>query len=68
MRMINEPPTFLSTILVPWKTTGRPTRLRSANEKEGATTEDLRTAMIHYRSLFEELVQVPTAVEIKEVA
>src|ERR1035437_5917672 len=30
-----------------------------------ATTEDLRTAMIHYRSLFEELVQVPTAVERK---
>jgi hypothetical protein len=33
-----------------------------------ASTEDLRTAMIHYRSLFDELVQVPTAVEIKEVA
>ena len=47
---------------------------RSAHEialragKEGATTEDLRTAMIHYRSLFEELVQVPVAVERKEVA
>jgi uncharacterized iron-regulated membrane protein len=36
--------------------------------KEQATTEDLRTAMIHYRSLFEELVQVPTTVERKEVA
>src|SRR4030095_8291887 len=36
--------------------------------KGEAITEDLRTAMIHYRSLFEELVQVPTAVEIKEVA
>ena len=36
--------------------------------KEEANTEDLRTAMIHYRSLFEELVQVPTAVEIKAVA
>jgi hypothetical protein len=36
--------------------------------KDAATTEDLRTAMIHYRSLFEELVQVPTAVEIKAVA
>jgi hypothetical protein len=36
--------------------------------KNGATTEDLRTAMIHYRSLFEELVQVPTTVERKEVA
>jgi len=36
--------------------------------KDAATTEDLRTAMIHYRSLFEELVQVPTAVGIKEVA
>jgi hypothetical protein len=47
---------------------------RSAHEialragKEGATTEDLRTAMIHYRSLFEELVQVPAVVERKEVA
>jgi hypothetical protein len=47
---------------------------RSAHEialragKEGATTEDLRTAMIHYRSLFEELVQVPAAVEREEVA
>jgi hypothetical protein len=47
---------------------------RSAHEialrvgKDQATTEELRTAMIHYRSLFEELVQVPTAVEQKEVA
>ena len=47
---------------------------RSAREialrlgKDQATTEDLRTAMIHYRSLFEELVQVPTIVERKEVA
>ena len=47
---------------------------RSAHEiavrlgKGEANTEDLRTAMIHYRSLFEELVQVPIAVEIKEVA
>lgn len=37
---------------------------RSAHEialrvgKDAASTEDLRTAMIHYRSLFEELVQV----------
>jgi hypothetical protein len=36
--------------------------------KDAATTEDLRSAMIHYRSLFEELVQVPTIVERKEVA
>ena len=35
---------------------------------DGASTEDLRTAMIHYRSLFEELVQVPTIAETKEVA
>ena len=35
---------------------------------DGASTEDLRTAMIHYRSLFEELVQVPTIAERKEVA
>jgi hypothetical protein len=47
---------------------------RSAHEivlrlgKGEANTEDLRTAMIHYRSLFEELVQVPTAVKIKAVA
>jgi hypothetical protein len=47
---------------------------RSAHEialragKEGATTEELRTAMIHYRSLFEELVQVPVVVDRKEVA
>jgi hypothetical protein len=50
------------------------TNYRSAHEvalrlgKGEASTEDLRTAMIHYRSLFEELVRVPTAVEIKEVA
>jgi hypothetical protein len=36
--------------------------------KDQATTEELRTAMIHYRSLFEELVQVTVAVERKEVA
>jgi hypothetical protein len=47
---------------------------RSAHEialrvgKGAATTEDLRTAMIHYRSLFEELAQVPAPVEKKEVA
>jgi hypothetical protein len=57
---------------------------RSAHEialrvgKDEATTEDLRTAMIQYRSLFEELVQLPTiqvpaaqvqtTVERKEVA
>ncbi|MFZ0417514.1 MAG: hypothetical protein WAM04_05385 [Candidatus Sulfotelmatobacter sp.] len=47
---------------------------RSAHEialrvgKDQATTEELRTAMIHYRSLFDELVQVPVAVERKEVA
>ncbi|MGD0416274.1 MAG: hypothetical protein ABSA80_13030 [Terriglobales bacterium] len=47
---------------------------RSAHEialrvgKNEATTEELRTAMIHYRSLFEELVQVPTSAERKEVA
>ena len=47
---------------------------RSAHEialrvgKDQATTEELRTAMIHYRSLFQELVQVPTIVERQEVA
>ena len=47
---------------------------RSAHEiamrvgKDKATTEDLRTAMIHYRSLFAELVQAPTTVKQREVA
>ena len=47
---------------------------RSAHEialrvgKDAATTEDLRNAMIHYRSLFEELVQAPVTIETKEVA
>ena len=47
---------------------------RSAHEialrvgKAEATTEDLRTAMIHYRVMFEELAQVPTTVAGKEVA
>jgi hypothetical protein len=36
--------------------------------KDQGTTEDLRTAMIHYRSLFEELVQVPMTVKQREVA
>ena len=47
---------------------------RSAHEialrvgKDAATTEDLRTALIHYRSLFDELVQMPASVGRKEVA
>jgi hypothetical protein len=47
---------------------------RSAHEialrvgKDAATTEDLRTAMIHYRSLFDELVQVPPTVVRAAVA
>ena len=47
---------------------------RSAHEialrvgTSGAATEDLRTAMIHYRSLFEELVQVPASAERRAVA
>ena len=36
--------------------------------KGETTTEELRTAMIHYRSLFDELAQVPIVVERKEVA
>ncbi|MGA7294196.1 MAG: hypothetical protein WBW53_20440 [Terriglobales bacterium] len=36
--------------------------------KDEASTEELRTAMIHYRSLFDELVQAPADVERKEVA
>jgi hypothetical protein len=47
---------------------------RSAHEialrvgKAETTTEELRTAMIHYRWLIEELMQVPAIVERKEVA
>ena len=47
---------------------------RSAHEiamrlgRNEANTEDLRTAMIHYRSLFEELVQVQTPGGKREVA
>jgi hypothetical protein len=47
---------------------------RSAHEialragREEATTEDLRTAMIHYRALFEEFAQGPTTVNRREVA
>ena len=47
---------------------------RSAHEialrvgKAETTTEELRTAMIHYRWLIEELMQVPMIVERKEVA
>jgi hypothetical protein len=36
--------------------------------REEASTEDLRTAMIQYRSLFDELVQVQTPVDVKSVA
>ena len=44
---------------------------RSAREielrvgKDEATAEDLRAAMIHHRSLFEELVQVPAVLKGK---
>ena len=36
--------------------------------RDEVTTEDLRSAMIHYRSLFEELAQVPPGIERIEVA
>src|SRR6202167_2842576 len=36
--------------------------------ENGASTEDLRTAMIHYRTLFEDLVREPIIVQRKEVA
>lgn len=36
--------------------------------QDQATTEELRTAMIHYRSLFEELVQTTVVAETKEAA
>ncbi len=47
---------------------------RSAHEiavrvgKAETTTEELRTAMIHYRWLLEELMQAPMIVERKDVA
>jgi hypothetical protein len=40
------------------------TRLQAG---QAATTEDLRTAMIHYRALFDELVQ-PTVAERRDAA
>jgi hypothetical protein len=36
--------------------------------RDEASTEDLRTAMIHYRSLFEDLVQVRAPEDKREVA
>jgi hypothetical protein len=36
--------------------------------KDEATTEELRTAMIHYRSLFDELMQVSASVDRRKVA
>lgn len=36
--------------------------------RDAATTEDLRTAMIHYRALFEDLTQAPAMAARKEVA
>jgi hypothetical protein len=36
--------------------------------EDAASTEDLRAAMIHYRTLFEELAQMPAAAVRKEVA
>ena len=32
-----------------------------ANERGNASTEDLRTAMVHYRALFEELLETEPA-------
>jgi hypothetical protein len=36
--------------------------------RDEATTEELRTGMMLYRSVFEELVQLPTTAEKNEVA
>jgi hypothetical protein len=36
--------------------------------RDEASTEDLRTAMIHYRSLFEDLVQIRVPDDKREVA
>jgi hypothetical protein len=36
--------------------------------KDEATTEELRTAMIHYRSLFEELAQAPESIAPQNIA
>jgi hypothetical protein len=32
--------------------------IAAANERSEASTEDLRQALVHYRSLFEELLEV----------
>jgi hypothetical protein len=56
------PATFPSSIPEWWRTIGE---IALGVGKDAANTEDLRTAMIHYRSLFEELMQVPTIIERK---
>lgn len=35
------------------------------NQKEGATTEELRTAMVHYRTLFEDLLGNPAVEHVE---
>lgn len=42
--------------------------IRLRLERGEASTEDLRRAMIHYHSLFDEVVQVPAALAVQEVA
>jgi hypothetical protein len=37
--------------------------IAAANERSEASTEDLRQALVHYRSLFEELLEVDRADE-----
>jgi hypothetical protein len=37
------------------------------NDKEGVTTEDLRTAMVHYRTLFEDLLETPAHAHVEVV-
>jgi hypothetical protein len=40
--------------------------IAAANERSDASTEDLRQALVHYRSLFEELLEVDRADDDRE--
>ena len=45
-----------------------PDEIEARVGKDDASTEDLRVAMVQYRTVFEELIEVPTPSGIKAVA
>jgi hypothetical protein len=54
-----------ANLVDPYRTAHEITERAATNQ---ATTEELRTAMIHYRSLFEEILQITVPVVRREVA